>query len=122
MATLVCSNTPARTRSSQYVRERASRTMELIPCRCKRWDSMSPAGPAPTIPTCVSVRAIASLLRGLAGAQDFLGGVKCGVGCGNATVDGAMQQHFTNFLCGEAIIDGGPQVEAQLFGAIQRYH
>src|SRR6185437_9584718 len=27
--------------------------MESIPCRCKRWESTRPAGPAPTIPTCV---------------------------------------------------------------------
>ncbi len=50
-----CSNTPARTRSSICCWLCASRTIDSMPSRCNRCDSMSPAGPAPTIATCVRI-------------------------------------------------------------------
>src|ERR1700722_10764144 len=36
-----------------YLRVCASRTTDSIPSRCRRCERMSPAGPAPTMPTCV---------------------------------------------------------------------
>src|SRR5215207_8243967 len=56
-----CSITPARMRSSTYWRVRASRMTDWMPSRCRRWASISPAGPAPTIPTWVRM---ASCLAG----------------------------------------------------------
>ena len=50
-----CSSTPARIRASTYSRLRFSRITESIPSRWRSWASVSPAGPAPTIPTCVLV-------------------------------------------------------------------
>src|ERR1035437_4417819 len=50
-----CSSTPARTRSSVYFRLRDSIATESIPCRWRRCESISPAGPAPTIPICVRI-------------------------------------------------------------------
>src|SRR5215210_1426358 len=46
-----CSSTPARISDSNSSRLRASSTTDPIPCRCKRCESRSPAGPPPTIPT-----------------------------------------------------------------------
>src|SRR5829696_4253675 len=51
--TVPCSRTPARTRCSTYSRLRASSTTDSIPRSCSSWPRTSPAGPAPTIPTCV---------------------------------------------------------------------
>ena len=51
--TVPCSSRPARTRSSTYRRLRASSTTDSMPARCSRCDSIRPAGPAPTMPTCV---------------------------------------------------------------------
>ena len=50
-STVVCSSTPAWTVSSTSRRERMSTTTESIPRRCKRWESMSPPGPAPSVPS-----------------------------------------------------------------------
>src|SRR3954452_2659919 len=55
-STLPCSSTPARTRCSTYSRLRSSSTTDSMPSRCRRCDSISPAGPAPTLPTCVRIR------------------------------------------------------------------
>ena len=52
-STVPCSSTPARMVDSISARLRASITTDSIPSRCKRCESRSPAGPAPTIPTCV---------------------------------------------------------------------
>src|SRR5262249_24074330 len=46
---------------STYLRLRASRTTDAMPLRCSRCDNSRPAGPAPTMPTCVRIPA---LLRG----------------------------------------------------------
>src|SRR6185312_9749576 len=54
-STVPCSRTPARTRCSTYSRLRVSSTTESIPSRWRRCESSSPAGPAPTIPTCVRI-------------------------------------------------------------------
>src|SRR5271156_1549031 len=56
-STVPCSNTPARTRCSTYSLERLSSTTDSIPSRCSRCASVNPAGPAPTIPTCVRIPA-----------------------------------------------------------------
>src|SRR5258708_37966839 len=63
MPTVPCSSTPARTRLSTYSREWLSSTTLSIPCKCKRWASIRPAGPAPTIPTCVRIIAMENLRR-----------------------------------------------------------
>src|SRR4029453_10112202 len=52
-STVPCSSTPARTRSMTYSRPRFSRMTESMPRRCRRCPSINPAGPAPTIATCV---------------------------------------------------------------------
>src|SRR3954464_9092926 len=51
--TVPCSRTPARMVASMSSRLRTSSTTDSIPCRCRRCERRSPAGPAPTIPTCV---------------------------------------------------------------------
>src|SRR5215210_5447868 len=48
-----CSSTPALTVVSRSSRLRVSSTTDSIPSRCSRCESSSPAGPPPTIPTCV---------------------------------------------------------------------
>src|SRR5215470_13671141 len=53
MSTVPCSSTPALTRLSTYSRLRVSITMDSTPCNHNRRPSSNPAGPAPTIPTCV---------------------------------------------------------------------
>src|SRR5512139_2105395 len=58
-----CSRTPARTRRSTYSRLFASMTTDSIPRRCSRCDSINPAGPAPTIATCVRIASMATTLR-----------------------------------------------------------
>src|SRR4051812_4326377 len=52
-STVFCSSRPARTRRCTYSRSRASRTTASMPARCRSSARVSPAGPAPTIPTCV---------------------------------------------------------------------
>src|SRR6202050_3582429 len=64
-STVPCSSTPARTRSSQYSRLRASITTDSMPCRCSKCESTSPAGPAPTIPTCVRIRSASDSSKNL---------------------------------------------------------
>src|SRR6516165_11334506 len=48
-----CSMSPARMRLSMYSRLRFSRITDSMPSRCRRCESINPAGPAPIIPTCV---------------------------------------------------------------------
>src|SRR5689334_2742161 len=48
-----CSSTPARRVDSTSSRLRDSMTTEATSERCSKWDSVRPAGPAPTIATCV---------------------------------------------------------------------
>ena len=67
-STVPCSSTPARTRRSTYSRLRLSSTTESMPRRWSRWDSSSPAGPAPMIPTWVRM-AEASCLQPAYAAQ-----------------------------------------------------
>src|SRR5262245_2424762 len=55
MFTVPCSSTPARTRLSTYSRLRVSITMDSMPCNHSRRPSSNPAGPAPTMPTCVRI-------------------------------------------------------------------
>src|SRR5215212_2871770 len=50
-----CSRTPARTVVSTTLRLRSSSTTDSMPCRCSRCESSVPAGPPPTIPTCVRI-------------------------------------------------------------------
>ena len=57
-STVPCSRTPARTRSMTCSRVRFSMMTESIPARPSRCPSISPAAPAPTIPTCVRITAI----------------------------------------------------------------
>jgi hypothetical protein len=52
-STVPCSSTPARIVASMSFRLRLSRTTDSIPCRCRRCESSSPAGPAPMMPTWV---------------------------------------------------------------------
>src|SRR5688572_4372909 len=54
-STVPCSRTPALTRSITYSRLRFSTMTESMPLRCSRCPSMSPAGPAPMMPTCVRI-------------------------------------------------------------------
>src|SRR3546814_8070466 len=42
-----------------------SRTIDSIPARCRRWESSSPAGPAPTMPTWVRSEEHTSELQSL---------------------------------------------------------
>ena len=60
-STVPCSSKPARTRSWTYWRLRFSTTTDSRPARCSRCESISPAGPAPTIPTCVRIFAEARI-------------------------------------------------------------
>src|SRR3954469_10842097 len=62
-STVPCSSTPARTLCSTYSRLRASSTTESMPRGWRRCDSIRPAGPAPTIPTCVRIRLTLCLIR-----------------------------------------------------------
>lgn len=55
-STVFCSSTPARIVPSTSSRVRVSSTTESMPFKCRRWDSINPAGPPPTIPTCVFMR------------------------------------------------------------------
>src|SRR5918997_1585987 len=55
VSTVFCSSRPARTRCSTYSRLRFSSTTQSIPACCNRSASVSPAGPAPTIPTWVRI-------------------------------------------------------------------
>src|SRR6201996_8475444 len=50
-----CSSTPARTRCWTYSRSRASSTTESIPRSSSMRPSINPAGPPPTIATCVRI-------------------------------------------------------------------
>jgi len=50
-STVVCSRTPARTRSMTYRSDRVSTVTDSMPCWCSRCPRSSPAGPAPTMPT-----------------------------------------------------------------------
>src|SRR5438105_549857 len=52
-STVVGSSTPARIRPSTCARLCFSTTTPSTPCRCSISASSSPAGPAPTMPTCV---------------------------------------------------------------------
>src|SRR5581483_3097747 len=52
-STVPCSSTPARMRCSTYSRLRSSSTTVSIPASSSSRASVRPAGPAPTIPTCV---------------------------------------------------------------------
>src|SRR5437867_2092741 len=52
-STVVGSSTPARIRPSTCARLCFSTTTESTPCRCSISASKRPAGPAPTMPTCV---------------------------------------------------------------------
>src|SRR5215210_2006700 len=54
-STVLCSRMPARMVSSMSARGRLSSTTDSMPDRCSRCESMSPAGPAPTMPTCVRI-------------------------------------------------------------------
>src|SRR3569833_1624165 len=54
-STVPCSSTPARTRSITYCCERFSMTTDSMPSRWSRCASSRPAGPAPTMPTCVRI-------------------------------------------------------------------
>src|SRR5215211_588512 len=62
-STVPCSSTPARTRPSTYSRSRSSRITDSMPWRWRSCPSTRPAGPAPTIPTCVRVTSAGSMLR-----------------------------------------------------------
>src|SRR5580692_6655879 len=48
--------------------------------------------------------------------------MKCRVRCRNAAIDGALQQHFLNFLARDFIIQGGAHVHAKFVAAIERDH
>src|SRR3954471_9357375 len=66
-STVPCSSTPARTRFSTYSRSRSSRITDSIPPSSSSRPSTRPAGPAPTIPTCV--RPFTALLLSPAGTH-----------------------------------------------------
>src|SRR5947209_4560115 len=79
-----------------------------MPWRWRRWESSSPAGPAPMMPTCVRVSLILHSLQHL--ARDPEGGI-----CRrDATVDRALQQDLFDLGPCQAVAEGGAEMERQL--------
>src|SRR5258706_7134455 len=127
-STLPCSSTPARTRCSTWSRLRLSTITDSMPCRCKRCESSSPAGPAPTMPTCVrSFKGSGAYAAGALGAavhfsEHVLRHVKCGVGRGHTAIDRALQDHFLDLVARHAIVEGGTNVHPEFVAAVDRDH
>src|SRR3984885_8702184 len=96
--------------------------MEWIPLRCSRWESINPAGPAPTMPTCVSNRAMFRQSPHRALVQDLPGSVERGIRGGNPAIDRAMQKNLANLLRRDSVVRSCTHVKTQLFAAVQCNH
>src|SRR5882757_5753383 len=115
MSTVSCSRMPARWRCSTYSRVRSSSTTLSMPCRCSRWESSRPAGPAPMMPTLVRMAYSWSggSVAGIDIGEDALCGGEGRVGRGDSAVDGRLQEHFLDVVGGEAVAQRGPDVHGQ---------
>src|SRR5271156_6551991 len=127
MSTVPCSSTPARMRSSQCCRECTSTTTEWMSCRCRRCESIRPAGPAPTMATCVCIFDIsASSGVPLPGRIHFrkhlLRQMKGGVRCRNSTVDGALQQGLLDLFPRHAVVRSGADVHREFLISVETGH
>src|SRR3954463_3395690 len=93
----------------------------MPPSRCRRCASSSPAGPAPTMPTCVRMvlppppssrypppSATLQLQEYLLGQPEAV------IGRRHAAVDCRLQQHLLDLLPGQPVVEGGLDVQLEL--------